>query len=343
MDKCLDASPVAEGIGDLAGVTSEVERDGEAAPDVEQAVGKSLSDLAEQKIMMFKKGGGAVAIAANGAAIEDFDGIRHRRLYRTFPTRSNPENVLAAIAVPRRLAGLFGMALDALLPPRCLGCGGIVDMDGLCAGCWEGIDFLAAPQCDACGLPFELDAGDAPLCGACARKPPPWRRARAVLRYDDAAKGLILRFKHADRTDAAPAFGRWMMRAGADLLAEADVIVPVPMHRWRLWSRRYNQAALLAWAVGREAGVAVAADLLQRHRATPSQGRLGREARLRNVRGAFRLRPARAMLIRKKRVLLVDDVLTSGATVGECTRTLLEGGAVSVDVLTLARVVAPRT
>jgi ComF family protein len=199
------------------------------------------------------------------------------------------------------------------------------------------MSFIAAPVCQRCGQPFEFDLSAGALCGACIADPPAYDRARAVFRYDEASRSLILRFKHGDRTAAAPSFGRWMARAGAELLAEAEVIVPVPLHRWRLWRRRYNQAALLSIAVARMAGLPCVPDALVRVRATPSQGLLGRSQRRRNVQGAFRLR--RPKVIEGRRVLLIDDVLTSGATVGECARALMRAGALAVDVLTLARVV----
>ena len=244
----------------------------------------------------------------------------------------------AAAPLVRGLARVGSLALDTILPGRCLRCGAVVGAAGaLCAGCWEAMSFLAPPLCERCGQPFELDPGGGSLCAACIADPPDYARARAVFRYDDASRALILRFKHADRTGAAPHFARWMARAGATLLADAQVIVPVPLHRWRLWRRRYNQAALLALALANAAGIACTPDALVRARATPSQGTLGRTQRRRNVRGAFRLR--RPETVEGKRVLLIDDVLTSGATVGECVKVLLRGGADAVDVLTLARVV----
>lgn len=137
--------------------------------------------------------------------------------------------------------------LDAVLPARCLGCGIGVDRQGtLCHSCWGGLTFITAPQCAICGHPFEHELGTGALCGACMRQRPRFDRARAVLRYDDASRPLILRFKHGDRTDAAPAFGRWLARAGDELLAQADVLAPVPLHWTRLFARRFNQAALLA-------------------------------------------------------------------------------------------------
>jgi ComF family protein len=232
------------------------------------------------------------------------------------------------------------VAIDAVLPPLCLSCGALVAEPGaLCPACWERIGFLARPHCEACGHPFEIDVGEAALCGHCLAQAPLWRRARAVFRYDDCSKALVLRFKHGDRLEGAHSFARWMARAGAELVADADVIVPVPLHRFRLLARRYNQAALLAVALGKLAGKAVEPDLLLRRRRTPAQGHLNREERRRNVKGAFAVRERKLPLIAGKTVLLVDDVFTTGATVAECARVLTKAGAVSVDVLTLGRVV----
>jgi ComF family protein len=237
--------------------------------------------------------------------------------------------------------------LDALLPPRCLGCGVVVEDPGaLCASCWDKTAFIAAPHCARCGLPFELAPAEsmqaASECAACIADPPRYDRARAAMRYDEGARGLVLRFKHADATHAAPGYARWMARAGAELLAECALIAPVPLHRWRLLWRRYNQSALLALALGRIADRPVVPDLLVRRRHTPSQGRLDRARRHANVARAFALRPAYAASIKGKRVLLVDDVMTTGATVEECARILKKAGSGPVDVLTLARVVRPR-
>jgi ComF family protein len=231
--------------------------------------------------------------------------------------------------------------VDALLPPRCLACGRPVGAAGtLCPACWEAVVFLGPPLCRCCGFPFELAPPDS-LCAACHADPPAYDRARAVAAYDAASRGLVLGFKHADRTEAAPAFAVWMARAGAELLADAGLIVPVPLHRWRLFQRRYNQSALLAWQLARLSGVPCVPDLLQRRRNTPSQGRLSPAGRSRNVAGAFRVAPRHAGRLKGRRVLLVDDVLTTGATVAACARVLKRGGAAGVDVLTLARVVRP--
>jgi len=252
----------------------------------------------------------------------------------------------------RPFARSFAWALDLVLPPRCLGCGALVAAQGaLCPACWSAITFVTEPLCRCCGLPFAFDSGafelgetaggaaDALECGACLAVPPPFRRARAVMRYDDGSRPLLLGFKHGDRTEAAPPFAGWLARSGRDLLAEAELIAPVPLHWRRLFARRFNQAALLAQALGRASGLPVVPDLLVRRRATPSQGHLSRAERQRNVAGAFAVHPRRGDLLRGRRLLLVDDVMTTGATVSACARAALRGGAAEVEVLVLARAV----
>ena len=230
--------------------------------------------------------------------------------------------------------------LDALLPPQCLNCRGLVERPGqLCATCWAKTTFITEPCCDCCGLPFAYDLGPGALCAACAREHPAFDHVRAVLRYDDASRPLLLGFKHGDRTDAAPAFGQWLARAGARLAAECDVIAPVPLHRWRLLKRRYNQSALLALRLGKLAGRPVMPDLLLRTRATPSQGSLSGAERRRNVRNAFAAASRHAALVRNRSILLVDDVFTTGATLEACARALKKAGARRVDAVVLARVV----
>ncbi len=231
-------------------------------------------------------------------------------------------------------------AANLVLPPLCLSCSAIVATPGtLCQSCWQRVSFLGPPACAACGLPFEIDPGPSSICGACATHPLPFRRARAVFRYDDASKSLILRFKHADRLEGAPAFARWMARAGSELLADCPLLAPVPLHRWRLFHRRYNQAAILALALGKLTHLPVDPDLLVRRRATPPMGQMGRRERQTNVKGAFALRDGKTAGIAGRTVLLIDDVLTTGATVGACAQALVKAGAAQVDVLTLGRVV----
>lgn len=240
--------------------------------------------------------------------------------------------------------GFLGTAakivLNALLPPQCLACTAVVDDAGaLCAACFGKMTFVAPPLCAACGAPFEGPAlEEGALCGACIAAAPAYARARAVFVYDETSRGLVLKLKHGDRTDAAIHLARWMQRSGLELLSACDVIVPVPLHRWRFLMRTYNQAALLANALGRLSGKTVAVDALRRVKATPSQGGLSRGARARNVGGAF----AAKTQVAGKRVLLIDDVLTTGATAEACTRALRDAGAAAVDVLVLARVPAPR-
>jgi ComF family protein len=177
--------------------------------------------------------------------------------------------------------------------------------------------------------------GEGAICADCARQQPNFDRARAVLRYDRHSRRLVLMLKHGDQTHLAGAFGRWMHRAGGEVLAGADLLVPVPLHWTRLVSRRFNQSALLAQAIHRAGGPPVAADWLVRRRRTPSQGTLGPLARARNVRGAFALRRGRD--VKDRHVVLIDDVLTTGATAEECARVLRRAGAASVGVLVLAR------
>jgi predicted amidophosphoribosyltransferase len=190
----------------------------------------------------------------------------------------------------------------------------------ICGTCWSAIAFIVEPLCQRCGRPFEFKVADQSVCGRCLADPPIYDRARAVVLYDDASRGLLLRFKHGDGLHLAPLFGTWLTRAGARLLAEADLMIPVPLHRTRLFTRRYNQAAVLALEIGRREGVSVDVLGLIRARCTPSQGTRTRAGRERNVRGAFKVAPALAANIKGKRVLLIDDVLTSGATVNACAR-----------------------
>lgn len=229
-------------------------------------------------------------------------------------------------------------ALNLLLPNRCPGCGAILAGGGLCTSCWSRLPLIADPVCTRCGLPLEFDLGFDSACSACLSDPPAFDRARSVVLYADLSRDLILKLKYRDRTDMAPLLAGWMVRAGRSLLAEAHCLAPVPLHWRRLFARRFNQAALLARHIARQCDLPLVPDLLVRHRATPPLGDLGRAARARAVRGAFRLNERHRGTLSGRRVVLVDDVLTSGATAGECARALKDAGAASVAVLTLARV-----
>lgn len=229
---------------------------------------------------------------------------------------------------------------DLMLPPTCAGCGEVQeDAHTLCSDCWGTLTFIAQPCCDACGYPFEYEVPGMTLCGACIADRPLFRHARAALLYNDASKAFILGFKHADKTDTVTLLAKWLAQAGNESLRTADVLIPVPLHWTRLFSRRFNQAALLAQALGRLTDKAVSVDALVRHKKTPSQGHMGIKARVRNVQGAFRVPSKRKPQVKGLRVVLVDDVYTTGATARSAAKVLLRAGAVSVDVVTLARVV----
>jgi len=231
------------------------------------------------------------------------------------------------------------LALDIALPTLCVACREPVAGEGVCAECWAKLSFIAPPYCPRLGIPFVYDPGPDLLSMEAIANPPAYARARAAVRYDDVARTLVHALKYQDRTDLAPAMGRWMARAGRELLADADVLVPVPLHWRRGWSRRYNQSGALARVIERQTGVKVASEALRRVRPTQQQIGLSRSQRASNVQGAFKVAPDRGVDIQGRRVVLIDDVLTTGATVDACARALLRARAASVDVLVFARVV----
>jgi ComF family protein len=234
----------------------------------------------------------------------------------------------------------FGVALDAALPSLCPVCREpLADQGGLCAACWARLSFIARPYCERLGIPFVYDPGPGILSMEAIADPPAYNRARAAVRYDDVARTLVHAFKYGDRIDLAPRMGRWMAQAGAEMLEGADALVPVPLHWRRQWARRFNQSAALAQAVSALSGVPVAYEVLKRVRATRQQVGLTQAERGANVQGAFAVPAEKKSVLRGQRLVLVDDVLTSGATVDNCARVLLRNGALSVDVLVFARVV----
>ena len=241
------------------------------------------------------------------------------------------------MAAPFR--AVFGRALNVALPALCLACREQVRDSGLCASCWSKLSLIAPPYCERLGIPFAYDPGPGVLSMQAISDPPAYHRARAAVRYDDIARTLVHALKYGDRIDLAPTMGRWMVRAGRELLNDADALIPVPLHWRRLWARRFNQSALLAQAIARETGVAVADTALKRVKATAQQVGLTQSERAQNVQGAFRVPPDCKALVDGRRVVLVDDVLTSGATSDACARALLRAGARNVDLVVFARVV----
>lgn len=231
------------------------------------------------------------------------------------------------------------------LPPSCVSCGEPVIVQGqLCVDCFRLTGFITEPCCARCGVPFASAAQGGPdrLCPSCRDVAPAFERARAALRYDAQARRLLLPFKHADRTEIARTLVPHMARAGAVLLRQADVLVPVPLHRRRLFLRRYNQAAILAHGLARMVRKPTVPDALVRRRATASLGAKSAAERASEVADAFAVRAARVVRLAGRRVLLIDDVMTSGATANACALALLAAGAAAVDVLVAARVPDPR-
>ena len=240
----------------------------------------------------------------------------------------------------RMAKGLMRGAAEFLWPQRSLVSGQRGAGKGpLSPSEFAAIGFLSDPVCESCGRPMELDLGPGAQCAPCIARPPRWDRARAALVYEAASRRIVLDLKRSGRRDGLHVMTGWMHRAGAQLVAEADLIVPVPLHYTRLVSRGFNQSAWLAQGIARRAGLSCRVDVLKRRRRTPTQGGLSAKARRRNVAGAFKVSDRAATHVRDKRILLVDDVLTTGATLSACTRALKQAGARQVDVLVLARVV----
>lgn len=234
----------------------------------------------------------------------------------------------------RALAHTVRTVADLALPPRCPGCGvPVAEPHRFCANCWGSLHFLGPPWCAGCNVPFGFDRGVEARCGACLERPPRHAGVRAAVAYGPVARTLALRLKYAGRTGFAETAARLMARW---VPPQADLLVPVPLHRWRLWSRGFNQAALIANGVSRASGTATDPHALVRTRATAVLRGLGGRGRAGAVAGAFAV-PERTR-VAGRHVVLVDDVHTSGATADACTRALLGAGAASVTVLCWARV-----
>lgn len=257
-------------------------------------------------------------------------GLRGRFFDRVFGALNTFRGTLASI--PR-------LSLDIALPTLCVSCSEPVAGEGVCAACWSQLSFIAPPFCARLGIPFVYDPGPGLLSMQAIADPPAYRRARAAVRYDEVARTMVHALKYQDRTDLAPVMGRWMARAGRELLGGADALVPVPLHWRRAWSRRYNQSGALAGVIGKSANLPVTGDALRRVRPTLQQVGLSRADRALNVQGAFKVPAEKKSAVQGRRIVLIDDVLTSGATVDACARALLRARAASVDVLVFARVV----
>jgi len=237
-----------------------------------------------------------------------------------------------------QLKTLMYMAVDTVLPPQSLLTGALEagDIEG---EVWGKVRFLDEPCCKICGFPFEFKESPDALCGRCVIKKPAYDKARAAFQYDDQSRSLVLGFKHGGRTEGLAMFAAHMRRAGRSFLADADYLVPVPLHFSRRVRRRYNQSALLARALARISAPQFDPDILMRHRATPTQGGRTASARRRNVQGAFGIRDTAKARLKGAKIVLIDDVMTTGATLESCTLTLKRAGAAQVDALTLSRVV----
>jgi ComF family protein len=233
---------------------------------------------------------------------------------------------------------VFLQIFNYLLPPTCLNCSAVVSQNGrLCAKCFSKINFIDGSVCDVCGAPFELEEEEQTICAACLKKMPKYDKSRSAVVYDVFSKDMILNFKYKDRTEAAPYFADWLLRAGKVFFEneKIDFIVPVPLHRFRFWKRKFNQAALLSKMVAKKTGIKVNYDDLQRVKNTVPQAKLGRSQRKNNIKGAFRVR--QKAKIKDMNILIVDDIMTTGATINECAIELKKAGANKIFVLTIAK------
>lgn len=254
-------------------------------------------------------------------------------------TEERPKAAPLRLRFMGALAGLARRSVDLVLPPACAACrASIREAHGLCALCWGGLRFIERPYCERLGIPFGYELGPGALSAEAIADPPPYERARAAVMYEGVARPLVHAMKYHDRPELGRLLGRMTARAGRDLLSQADVIVPVPLHRGRLLVRRFNQSQAMADEISRLSAVRVEPLMLERIKATRSQVGLSGYLRDENVRAAFRVRADRKADLTGLKVVLVDDVLTTGATVAAATRALKRGGAATVDVLTFARV-----
>jgi ComF family protein len=248
-------------------------------------------------------------------------------------------HIASKLPLKSALQSVIATVLDAVLPPACLLCDTrVAKQGGLCPGCWGTMRFIERPFCEVLGMPFAYDMGSGTVSPAAIADPPPFDRLRASVLYSDGARRMVSGLKFADRGDLAPRMARWMAVAGCELLLDCHCITPVPLHWRRLHQRRYNQSAELARSIAKLSGKPYRPQILVRRRPTVQQVGLSAAARSRNVEGAFTVPAGMRSEISGRRVLLVDDVHTTGATVRACARVLKRAGASGVDVLTFAMV-----
>ncbi len=238
------------------------------------------------------------------------------------------------------LKTLATKCLDIILPPKCISCGTFVDdANTICPSCWGDLNFISEPSCKICGYPFQFKAEGIELCAGCLNERPLFEKAKSVWVYDQHSKHMVTSFKYSDKTHTADIFGALMSNTGASFIESSDFVVPVPLHPLKLFQRRYNQAALLAQSIARKNNIPIIPDLLIRTKNSPPQASLNRKQRLENIKSAFDINPKFKAALKDKTITLVDDVMTTGATINECAKILLNGGAYAVYVITLARIV----
>ncbi len=237
---------------------------------------------------------------------------------------------------------LTAKLVDTVLPAQCVSCFQLTGEPGrLCVDCWNELSFIDHPLCDCMGTPFAFDPGQGILSARALAQPPPWHRTRAAVEFNNMSRKLIHALKYHDRHEVADLLSQTMSRAGKQLLADADLIIPVPLYPLRLWQRRFNQSAALAKNIAENAGIAYHPELLKRRRATRQQVGLKGVARRDNVKGAFAVDDNHADKLYGAKVVLVDDVITTGATVAACSQVLVTAGCSQIDVLAFALVNNP--
>lgn len=237
-------------------------------------------------------------------------------------------------------ARALNTVLNVFMPPRCISCGATIqEAHNVCAACWGDLEFIMTPMCCCCGFPLEDSAKEGSLCGYCIQETPSYDAGRSVFIYSQKSKKMITDFKYGDKQHGLPRFAKWLELYGKPLIETADVVVPIPLHRRKLLQRKFNQAALLAAKLAKHTHILYGPEMLLRVKYNPPQASLSFKQRQKNIKGAFRVNPRFKKSLKGQSVLLIDDVMTTGATVKECATQLKKAGAKTVSFLTLARTV----